>query len=81
VISMSVDDLADVCANVSSNSGTSLNAGTNIFLERRVAGTTFSVPQASTAAISAANNNVGVTLGAQPLAFNSACSPTLPGNG
>lgn len=80
-ISISVDDLSDTCANITGNtkSGGGAPDGT-IFLDRRVAGTTFTVPQASTAAISAANNGATVTLGPQPLTFNTACNPTLPTN-
>ncbi len=74
-ISMSVDDQADLCANVTGNT-----VDGNIFLERRVATTTFLVPQASTAAISAANGGAPVTLGAQPLTFNTNCNVALPTN-
>jgi hypothetical protein len=80
-ISMSSDDLADVCANVSGNtkSGGGPPDG-NIFLERRVAGAGFNVPQASTVAIATDNNGSTVTTGAVPLTFNTTCNPPLPSN-
>jgi len=80
VISITVDDQSDVCANVNANGGSGLTAARNIFLDRRVATSIFTVPQASTAAISAANNGATVVLGPQPLTFNTACNPTLPTN-
>lgn len=80
-ISISSDDQAGVCAEVTgNNNGTGGAPDGNIFLERRVASAAFTVPQASTAAISSANAGALVTLGASPLTFNSACNTLAPTN-
>ena len=80
---MSVDDLADLCTNISGNAGNGPGGSpeVNIFFDRRVTTTTFGVTQASTAAISTANNGAPVTLGPVALNFNTPCNPPLPGNG
>lgn len=80
-ISISSDDLADVCADVAGNTKSGGGAPDGeIFLDRRVATAIFNVPQASVAAISAANNGAPVTTGPVALTFNQACTPALPTN-
>jgi hypothetical protein len=75
-ISMSVDDQADLCANVTGNALT----GKGIFLERRVATSVFQVPQMNTGQITGQNSGAPVTLGTEPLAFNTTCNVSLPTN-
>jgi uncharacterized repeat protein (TIGR01451 family) len=83
-ISMSVDDQSTMCANVTANSGNGPGSSPEgaIFMERRTSTSQFNVPQASEAAISAANNGAPVNsiASAFPLTFNQACTPALPTN-
>ena len=82
-ISVTSDDQTTVCANITGNTGNGPGGSPegNIFIDRRVATSQFNVPQASTAAISAANNGAPVSP-ASPVAptFNQACTPATPTN-
>lgn len=75
------DDQASVCAHITGNGGNGTGAGKNFTLERRVTTATLQITQASTAALSTANNNVTVNVNVQPVTFNGACTnPPLPTN-